>query len=88
MSRISGRKNQGENLVYHGRVRLVVDILMGIFGFAMIFSGFVVVFVSCSGSSRPDVTGGNSCLILGAIAFILGISSLVFSAYGIARSIK
>lgn len=88
MSKIAGKKNSPENTIYRGRSRLVVDILMGIFGLAMIFSGFVVVFVSCSGNTNSAVTGGISCLILGAIAFISGIIAVIFSAYGIARSIN
>ena len=88
MSRIAGRKRSPENIGYKDRIRLVVDILLGIFGLAMLFSGFVVVFVSCFGQDRSVASGGSSCLILGALAFIIGSISVFFSVYGITRSIK
>lgn len=87
-SRISGVKISSEKKGYQGRTRLAVDILLGIFGLSMIFSGFVVIFVSCFGHDNSAVPGGTPCLVLGAMSFITGIISALLSAYGIARSIR
>lgn len=82
-------KSCGEKAFTYGRFRLLVDILMGIFGISMILSGGVFIFVLSAGGNRIPVPGGTfSSLALGFIAFIIGLSTLAFSALGIARSMK
>lgn len=87
-SRLPGFKKTPSGSEGHGKFRLLIDIIMGITGIAMILTGFVILFVSCSGSSSKAVSGDISCIVLGTGSFLSGIVCVVLGSYGIAREIK
>lgn len=70
-------------------VRLIIDVLLGIFGIAATLTGFVVLFSSCSHNpGAAHFSGGSSCLVLGSISIIAGIVSIASSFYGITSAIR
>lgn len=87
-SRLAKTKGDVFNKTGRGRLRLLVDILFGILGVAMILSGFVILFVTGSANGDKALLGETSCLVFGSGIFVTGIICVLFSAYGIAREIK
>lgn len=87
-SRLTKSKEDAFEKTGRGRLSLLVDIVLGILGVAMILSGFVILFVTGSTNGGKALLGETSCLVFGSGIFVTGILCVIFSAYGIAREIK
>lgn len=82
-------KTGGEKGHAYGRFRLLVDILMGISGTALILTGGVLIFVISSGGGKIVAKGSTfSSLGLGITAFVAGLAALGISVLGIIRCIN